>query len=143
MYTYIRRAQYYETDQMGIIHHSNYVKWMEEARIRFLEEMGIDYRKLEEDGIISPIVEISVNYKKTVNFDDEVKIGVFVKKYNGVRLGLGYEMRNCKDDAVCTTAYSMSCFTKDGTIVSLKKEKPELDARVRQYMEQNQVESDT
>ena len=143
MYTYIRRAQYHETDQMGIIHHSNYVKWMEEARIRFLEEMGIDYRKLEEDGIISPIVEISVNYRKTVNFDDEVKIGVFVKKYNGVRLGLGYEMRNCKDDAVCTTAYSMSCFTKDGTIVSLKKEKPELDARVRQYMKQNQVESDT
>ena len=143
MYTYIRRAQYHETDQMGIIHHSNYVKWMEEARIRFLEEMGIDYRKLEEDGIISPIVEISVNYKKTVNFDDEVKIGVFVKKYNGVRLGLGYEMSTCKDDAVCTTAYSMSCFTKDGTIVSLKKEKPELDARVRQYMKQNQVESDT
>ena len=71
MYTYIRRAQYHETDQMGIIHHSNYVKWMEEARIRFLEEMGIDYRRLEESGIISPIVGISVQYKKTVRFDDE------------------------------------------------------------------------
>ena len=43
MYTYTRRAQYHETDQMGIIHHSNYVKWMEETRIRFLEEMGVDY----------------------------------------------------------------------------------------------------
>ncbi len=137
MYTYTRRAQYHETDQMGIIHHSNYVKWMEEARIRFLEEMGIDYRKLEEDGIISPIVEISVNYKKTLNFDNEVKIGVFVKKYNGVRMELGYEMRNLKDDEVCTTAYSMSCFTKDGNIVSLKKEKPELDTKVRKYMKDN------
>ena len=66
MYTYTRRAQYHETDQMGIIHHSNYVKWMEETRIRFLEEMGVDYRKLEESGIISPVVGISVQYKKTV-----------------------------------------------------------------------------
>lgn len=135
MYTYMRRAQYHETDQMGIIHHSNYVKWMEEARIRFLEEMGIDYRQLERDGIISPVAEISVCYKKTVDFDDEVEIRVYIKKYNGIRLELGYEMRNCKDNAICTTAFSKSCFTKDGTIVSLKKERPELDAKVRTYME--------
>ena len=134
MYTYIRRAQYHETDQMGIIHHSNYVKWMEEARIRFLEEMGIDYRRLEESGIISPIVGISVQYKKTVRFDDEVHIGVYVKKYNGIRLELGYEMRDQADGAVCTTASSQSCFTKNGVIVSLKKERPELDAKVREYM---------
>ncbi|HIX72848.1 MAG TPA: acyl-CoA thioesterase [Candidatus Anaerobutyricum stercoripullorum] len=140
MYTYIRRAQYHETDQMGIIHHSNYVKWMEEARIRFLEEMGIDYRRLEESGIISPIVGISVQYKKTVRFDDEVHIGVYVKKYNGIRLELGYEMRNQADGAVCTTASSQSCFTKNGVIVSLKKERPELDAKVREYMAREQAE---
>lgn len=140
MYTYIRRAQYHETDQMGIIHHSNYVKWMEEARIRFLEEMGIDYRRLEESGIISPIVGISVQYKKTVRFDDEVHIGVYVKKYNGIRLELGYEMRDQADGVVCTTASSQSCFTKNGVIVSLKKERPELDAKVREYMAREQAE---
>ncbi len=140
MYTYIRRAQYHETDQMGIIHHSNYVKWMEEARIRFLEEMGIDYRRLEESGIISPIVGISVQYKKTVRFDDEVHVGVYVKKYNGIRLELGYEMRDQADGAVCTTASSQSCFTKNGVIVSLKKERPELDAKVREYMAREQAE---
>ncbi|MBS6722562.1 MAG: acyl-CoA thioesterase [Clostridiales bacterium] len=140
MYTYIRRAQYHETDQMGIIHHSNYVKWMEEARIRFLEEMGIDYRRLEESGIISPIVGISVQYKKTVRFDDEVHIGVYVKKYNGIRLELGYEMRDQADGAVCTTASSQSCFTKNGVIVSLKKERPGLDAKVREYMAREQAE---
>ena len=140
MYTYIRRAQYHETDQMGIIHHSNYVKWMEEARIRFLEEMGIDYRRLEESGIISPIVGISVQYKKTVRFDDEVHIGVYVKKYNGIRLELGYEMRDQADGAVCTTASSQSCFTKNGVIVSLKKERPELDAKVRDSMAREQAE---
>ena len=137
---YHHKAQYYETDQMGIIHHSNYVKWMEEARIRFLEEMGIDYRRLEESGIISPIVGISVQYKKTVRFDDEVHIGVYVKKYNGIRLELGYEMRDQADGAVCTTASSQSCFTKNGVIVSLKKERPELDAKVREYMAREQAE---
>ena len=83
-YTYFRRAQYHETDQMGIIHHSNYVKWMEEARINCMDEMGFSYRKVEELGIISPVVDISVSYKKQVSFDDEIEIRVSVKKYNGV-----------------------------------------------------------
>lgn len=58
-YTYYRKAQYHETDQMGIIHHSNYVKWMEEARIGYMSRMGFSYKKVEELGVISPVVEIS------------------------------------------------------------------------------------
>ena len=45
-YTYYRKAQYHETDQMGIIHHSNYVKWMEEARIGYMSRMGFSYKKV-------------------------------------------------------------------------------------------------
>ena len=67
-YTYCRKAQYHETDQMGIIHHSNYVKWMEEARIGYMNQMGFSYKKVEELGVISPVVEISVAYKKQVFF---------------------------------------------------------------------------
>lgn len=52
-YTYYRKAQYHETDQMGIIHHSNYVKWMEEARIGYMSRMGFSYKKVEELGVIS------------------------------------------------------------------------------------------
>ena len=63
-YTYYRKAQYHETDQMGIIHHSNYVKWMEEARIGYMSRMGFSYKKVEELGVISPVVEISVAYRK-------------------------------------------------------------------------------
>ena len=68
-YTYYRKAQYHETDQMGIIHHSNYVKWMEEARIGYMSRMGFSYKKVEELGVISPVVEISVAYRKQVFFD--------------------------------------------------------------------------
>ena len=54
MGVYRRKAQYHETDQMGIIHHSNYVKWMEEARIDFMKEMGFGYGEVEKRGIVSP-----------------------------------------------------------------------------------------
>ena len=78
-YTYCRKAQYHETDQMGIIHHSNYVKWMEEARIGYMNQMGFSYKKVEELGVISPVVEISVAYKKQVFFDDELQVRVSIK----------------------------------------------------------------
>ncbi len=61
MFKYIRRAQYHETDQMHIIHHSNYVKWMEEARTAYLDQMGLGYKEVEALGIISPVVSISLD----------------------------------------------------------------------------------
>ena len=86
IYTYYRKAQYHETDQMGIIHHSNYVKWMEEARIGYMDQMGFAYKKVEEMEVISPVVEISVTYKKQVFFDDDIQIRVSIRKYNGISL---------------------------------------------------------
>lgn len=61
MYRHV--VQYYETDRMGITHHSNYVRWMEEARIHFLDQIGWDYAKLEEMGLVSPVVSVSCRYR--------------------------------------------------------------------------------
>ena len=58
MSLYQHEVQYYETDRMGITHHSNYIRWMEEARVTFLKEIGWDYAKLEEMGIISPVIDV-------------------------------------------------------------------------------------
>ena len=126
-YTYYRKAQYHETDQMGIIHHSNYVKWMEEARIGYMNQMGFSYKRVEEMGIISPVVEISVAYKKQVSFDDEIQISVSIKKYNGISLEFNYQFFNITKNEICTTAYSRHCFLKNGKLISVKKEVPELD----------------
>ena len=71
---YTHKVQYYETDKMGITHHSNYIRWMEEARIDFLEKSGFSYDKLEKDGIISPVVSVECSYKKTTTFSDEISI---------------------------------------------------------------------
>ena len=134
IYTYYRKAQYHETDQMGIIHHSNYVKWMEEARIGYMDQMGFTYKKVEEMGVISPVVEISVTYKKQVFFDDDIQIRVSIRKYNGISLEFNYEFFNTTRNEICTVAYSRHCFLKDGKLISVKKELPDLDCIITAYV---------
>lgn len=129
-YIYYRKAQYHETDQMGIIHHSNYVKWMEEARISYMDHMGFSYRKVEELGVISPVVNISVSYKKQVSFDNEIQVRVSVKKYNSISLEFNYEFFNVSKNEICTIASSRHCFLKDGKLISLKREIPDLDRAI-------------
>ena len=92
MTVYEHRAQYYETDQMGVIHHSNYARWLESARIWWMRENGIDYSEMEKNGIVSPVTALSCRYRSMVHFDDTVLITVKIEKYNGVRLFLSYRV---------------------------------------------------
>ena len=133
VFVYTRIAQYHETDQMGIIHHANYVKWMEETRVAFLDEIGWSYKRIEEEGIVSPVAGISLDYKKPVEFDDDVEVRLSILKYSGAVLELGYEFFNVTKGEVCTTATSKHCFVKDGRIVSLKKVLPEFDEILASY----------
>ena len=122
MYRHI--VQYYETDKMGITHHSNYIRWMEEARIDFLSNIGWSYAKLEEDGIISPVVAVECKYVQSTTFWDVVDIEVTVKEFKGVKLKLKYIMKNDKGNTVCE-ACSEHCFldTK-GIPIRLDKKYP-------------------
>ena len=133
MFTYHRKAQYHETDKMSIIHHSNYVKWMEETRVAFMDSLGYSFRRMEQTGIASPVVGITVDYKKPVEFDDDVEVRLSILKYSGAVLELGYEFFNVTKGEVCTTATSKHCFVKDGRIVSLKKVLPEFDGILASY----------
>ena len=73
---YEHRVQYYETDRMGITHHSNYIRWMEEARVAFLDGTGWDLARLESLGIVSPVVAVECRYKQTTTFPETIWIGV-------------------------------------------------------------------
>ncbi|MBR2666549.1 MAG: acyl-CoA thioesterase [Oscillospiraceae bacterium] len=128
MFQYIRKAQYHETDQMGVIHHANYVKWMEEARVAFMDDLGMGYERMEADGLVSPVVGIELDYRKPVRFSDEVEVRVFVRSHAGVRMEIGYEFYNRTAGTLCATGSSRHCFLKDGRIVSLKKLLPEFAA---------------
>lgn len=124
MTAYVHKVQYYETDKMGITHHSNYIRWMEEARIDFLDRLGFGFDKLEADGIVSPVVKVDCAYKKTTTFGDAVTIDVCIKEFKGVKLILSYQMTNQSGDKVCE-AESVHCFL-DGTgrPINLKNQFP-------------------
>ncbi len=122
---YTHRVQYYETDQMGIVHHSNYIRWFEEARVDWMRCHGIGYRQMEESGIITPVLKVMAEYRSMVHFEDLVEIRVFIKKYNGIILELGYEVRDQKTKELRTVGESRHCFLdRDGRPLSLKKASP-------------------
>ena len=124
MKPYMLKARYYETDQMGIIHHANYIRWMEEARINMLSQMGYPYRRFEEMGYISPVLHAECEYKKSVKFDDEVKIVVSLQEFGKVKFTLRYDIYNMSEDGVLSAVgTTRHCFlNKDGRPVIMNKE---------------------
>ena len=122
---YTPKVQYYETDKMGITHHSNYVRWMEEARIDFLDKLGFPFEKLEQDGIVSPVLSVECSYKKVTIFPEVISIEVKVLEFKGVKLKLGYIMKNSDDDIVCEASSVHGFLNKEGCPIRLKKDFPE------------------
>lgn len=115
-----RKINYHETDKMGITHHSNYVKFMEEARIAILESAGLYYDKFEADGLASPVVKIEVDYKHPSTYGDTLYIDINVCEYTSVRIGFEYKMKN-QDGALVCCAKSLHCFSHENKICSLEK----------------------
>jgi len=106
---YQHKVQYYETDKMLVTHHSNYIRWMEEARVDYLEKIGWPYTRLEEEGIISPVISVDAKYKKSTTFNDIVDIEVKIQEFRGLKLKLVYQMTNQNGEAVCE-GHSEHCF---------------------------------
>lgn len=123
---YIHTVQYYETDKMGITHHSNYIRWMEEARVDYLSQISWDYAKLENMGIISPVLNVTCDYKKTTTFSDQVSISVSIKEFKGVKLHLAYEMKDKDGNVVCLGTSSHAFLNTEGKPIRMKQEYPEL-----------------
>ena len=101
MEKYFHKVQYYETDKMGITHHSNYIRWMEEARVDFFEKMGYPYDRLELEGIISPVIGVECNYKLSTKFEENVEIETKIKEFKGVKLIFSYMMKNANTRRYC------------------------------------------
>ena len=124
---YQHKTQYYETDQMKIIHHSNYIRWFEEARSDFMEQLGLSYAEMENMGIIVPVLSISADYKSMVRFGETVTITIKVMTYNGVKLELAYEISDAETNELRTTGSSLHCFLNEtGRPISLKRKRPAL-----------------
>lgn len=126
---YLHNAKYYETDQMSIVHHSNYIRWFEEARIDWMNQIGIDFRDIEARGIVVPVIGVSCQYKSMTHFGDNVLIYTKLEQYNGIRFRFTYEVRNAATNLLHATGESEHCMLdKAGHVISLKRRAPDLHA---------------
>lgn len=124
MYTFHRTVNYYECDRMGITHHSNYVRYMEEARVAWLDSIGLGFERMEAEGFQSPVLAINCQYKRSSTFADTLDITIGVKEVTPVKFTVEYTMK-CKDK-LCCIGTSTHCFIAGGRPVSLEQRLPEL-----------------
>ena len=124
MNAFSRTVQYYETDMMGVVHHANYIHWMEEARIDFLDRLGFPYAAMEAAGVISPVKAVSCEYKNSCTFGDRITVAISVESFNGVVLALRYRMRKEQGDLVCEARSEHVFLNREGRFVRLKRELP-------------------
>ena len=125
------KVQYYETDMMGVAHHANYIHWMEEARIDFMDEIGFPYKRMEAEGVLSPVKSIRVNYLKPCTFGDEVDVAVSVKDFNGVVITIAYDMRVNSEPVFSGTSEHVFLDRK-GKFVRMRRVMPEFCAAIEQ-----------
>ena len=134
---YEHHVKYYETDQMGIVHHSNYIRWMEEARMDYMEQIGFNYKQMEEMEILSPVLALQCQYKSMVRFSDTVVIETNITQYNGIKMAVAYRMTDKETGELRTVASSEHCFlNRSGKPLSLKRCYPELDTKFFQMMDE-------
>lgn len=145
MELYRHKVQYYETDQMGIVHHSNYIRWFEEARTYLMEELGLSYGQMEQEGIICPVLSAQAKYLKMVHFGETVKIAAIVKEYNGIKMTLEYKVMDLEEKIMYTEGETQHCFLEQesGRPISLKRKSPHFHEMFQNSMEEEKHRKST
>ena len=135
--THTFRVRYAETDAMGIVHHANYLVWMEMGRTEFMRHFGFTYRELEEMGVLLPVVELGIKYKQSARYDDEIRISTWVEEMSRVRLRIAYKIERVRDGALLTEAFTVHTYMdKEGRLLRVTNH-PEAWARMSAMVERN------
>ena len=125
-FEYRREMNYYETDRMGIIHHSNYIRFLEECRCAWMKSLNMPMEKLEEEGITIPVIEVNCKYKNPVTFGNVIIIKPTITDYNGIRMTVKYEVLEEETGRIVIEAYTKHCFTNSELKpINLKKHNEE------------------
>ena len=107
------RVRYGETDQMGIVHHSEYINYLEIARIEYLRARGMSYQELEDKGYGLPVVSIDINYKKPAKYDDELNLHTSLIEKGRCKLVFQTSIKNSEDLLVCSAKVTLVCVKLD------------------------------
>ncbi len=128
---YRRKVNYYDTDQMGIVHHSNYIRYMEEARVHLMDENGIGLPEIEKLGLVIPVLSVTSNFLRPAHFGEDVEIHTFLTGFRGIKFSFRYEIYNPANGELLNTGESSHGIVKaDMTPVKLKKDYPDLYAKL-------------
>ncbi|WP_110113317.1 thioesterase family protein [Bacillus sp. CGMCC 1.16541] len=119
-------VRYAETDQMGVVYHANYLVWMEVGRTGLIKELGFQYADMEKEGVLSPVIDVNVSYKKPLRYGQIATVHTWVEKYDGFRVVYGYEILT-PDNEVAVNATSSHVCVKSETFrpVSIRKKFPD------------------
>ncbi|MBT6170377.1 MAG: acyl-CoA thioesterase [Flavobacteriaceae bacterium] len=119
-------VRYSETDQMSFVYHGNYVKYFEMGRISWLKKLGFSYKKLEEDGIKLPVIDLKINFKQPALFDDKLTLITKLVKSPSYMIEFNYEI--LKDGKIITLGYTKLIFLNSKTNKPVRCPKKILDA---------------
>lgn len=123
------RVRYAETDQMGVVYHSNYLIWFEIGRTDWLRETGVTYRDMEAGGIQLPVIEAHCEYRQGARYDDEIEIRTQAKKLSPVRVQFEYEAIRRADGVLLATGRTVhATIDRDGRPVRMPDRVKELFA---------------
>lgn len=132
---YERSVFYYETDKMAIVHHSNYIRIFDEARVDYLQQAGIPFNMIEELGILIHTLSVSCEYKHPLVFAEPFAVYMKMTKFNGTTLELNYRIVSRKTGETNALGHSLHCFT-DTNIkpLRLKNKFPDLYQKFAVYL---------
>ena len=134
-FVYSRTANYYETHMRGIVHHSNRIRYFEEARIAFMRSIDCDVMQMEKDGIIIPNVDAYARYYIPVRFSEEIDIEVRLSYFNGTKMEYTYTAKN-KNGETAAEGHTMHCFVRgDFKPMSLRRTYPEYYKKLAEAVE--------
>ncbi len=103
------RVRYGETDQMGIVYHGNYAQYFEMGRTEWLRKTGFSYKQMEDEGIMLPVISLSLNFKKSARYDDLLKVKTTLVKRPTAKIEFDYEITN-ESGEILTTGNSILVF---------------------------------
>ena len=128
--------RYAETDQMGIIHHSVYAIWYEQARTDFFNQVGIRYDEIEKDGVMTPLVELNCKYKRPAYYNQEVEIRTRIIELTPAKFTLEYNIYDLDENLINIGRTTLAWADKKTfKIINLKKVKPEMYEKLEKLVE--------
>ena len=120
-------TRYSETDQMGIIHHSNYAVWFEAGRTDFFKKIGFSYKEIEGRGVLLPLYEMNCKFKSPARYEDEITIKTSLKEITKVRVIFSYKVINDLDGKLLSLGETMHGWTnRDLKLINAEKTIPEV-----------------